>query len=97
MNAEIESEGWGVSENRFKDLDAFSSAIMKSRMLVEERLIAIAMLAGAETLTLEWPSPIRVPRYKRMLTGLSRRKQARAMSMALTIATALRDAPLEGE
>ena len=74
-----------------EDFDAFTSAIMKSRVMVEERLIAIALLAGAESLTLEWPSPIRVPRWKRILKSRTRHDQALAMSMALSTAKMWRD------
>ena len=74
-----------------EELDAFTFAIMKSRMMVEERLIAIAILAGAETLTLEWPSPLRVPRWKQLLKAKRRREQARIMSLALTTAKMWRE------
>lgn len=73
-------------------IDSYTSAIIKSRVMVEERLIAIALLAGAESLTLEWPSEIGRLRYMRILKLSGRRKKARAMSLALTTARAWRDA-----
>lgn len=80
-----------MTEQTQKNLDSFASAIIKSRALVEERLIAIALLAGAESLALEWPSTLPIPKWKRILKLDGRRKQARAMSLALTTARAWRD------
>ena len=74
-----------------REIDAWASAMLKSRMIVEERLIAIALLAGAESLTLEWPSVLGRQRWKRILKLDGRRKKARAMSLALTTARAWRE------
>ena len=81
-----------------REIDNFVSAIIKSRVLVEERLIAIALLAGAESLTLEWPdtSSLGMPKWKRLLKLDGRRARARAMSLALTTAKKWRD-ELEGQ
>ena len=74
-----------------EEIDHYVSAIIKSRMLVEERLIAIAYLAGAESLTLEWPNELPTPKWKRVLKLDGRRKQATAMSLALTTAREWRE------
>lgn len=76
------------------EIDAFASAIVKSRMMVEERLIAIALLAGAESLQIEWPRDL--VKRRRMFINLGRRKKAKAMSLALTTARAWRE-ELENE
>ena len=72
-------------------IDAYVSAIIKSRILVEERLLAIALLAGAESLTVEFPVDKFCGHKRRITLKLGRRKQARAMSIALTTAKAWRE------